>query len=89
MQIPIEKAHDLTTPIFSGVVQASKWDVDLGVDLDTMQELLLRFEQRIFDRIDAHEKFILDEFNKTQKELNLQLEEIKDLLRWAPPDDPL
>ncbi|MBQ4431748.1 MAG: phage tail protein I [Synergistaceae bacterium] len=89
VQIPIEKAHDLTTPIFSGVVQASKWDVDLGVDLDTMQELLLRFEQRIFDRIDAHEKFILDEFNKTQKELNLQLEEIKDLLRWAPPDDPL
>ena len=88
-QIGIAKAQDISGHVYAGVACHSKWDIDLGVDLDTMQELLLRFEQRIFDRIDAHEKHILEEFTRTQNELNLQLEEIKDLLRWAPPDDPL
>ncbi len=88
-QIGIEKAHDVSGNIYAGIASHSKWDIDLGVDLQTMQELLLRFEQRIFERIDAHEQHILSEFQRTQNELNLQLEEIKDLLRWAPPDDPL
>lgn len=88
-QIGIAHAPDISGHVDAGIVCHSKWDFDIGVDLDTMQELLLQFEKRIFERIDQHEQHILSEFQRTQNELNLQLEEIKDLLRWAPPDDPL
>lgn len=87
--IPNAKAQNISGHVYAGIASHSKWDCDLGVDLNTMQELLLQFEQRIFERIDAHEQHILSEFTRTQNELNLQLEEIKDMLRWAGPDDPL
>lgn len=85
--LPIEKPKAPSIDIKPSIIQMHSWTVDIGVDLQQMQELLLLFEKRIFDRIDQHEAHILNVFNTTQSELNLQLEDIKNLLRWAGEDE--
>ena len=68
--------------IYCGIGTAKFRAISLGVDLGTMQELLQLFEQRIFNKLEEHEARIMNEFNTRQQELKLELEDIKELLRW-------
>ena len=68
--------------IYCGIGTVKFRAISLGVDLDTMQELLQLFEQRIFNKLEEHEARIMNEFNTRQQELKLELEDIKELLRW-------
>ena len=72
--------------IYHGIGTGKFRDINLGVDLETMQELLQIFERRIFERIDAHEKLLLAEIHARDEEINAKLAEIMDLLRWEESD---
>lgn len=55
---------------------------EIGVDLDTMHELLLMFEKRIFERFEEHERRLELKIEENNREMNAKFEELKDLLRW-------
>ena len=61
----------------------------VAVNLDLMQELLLRFEKRIFDRIDEYESKLLLTLNQNQEQTNNRLDEILDIIRWKGADEAL
>lgn len=56
--------------------------MEMGVDLAIMHELLIMFEKRIFERFDNHERKLELELVEKYKELKLELDQIKDLLKW-------
>lgn len=72
------KPHD----IFSGLAGAVYISYEIGLGIKVMQELLMQFEQRIFARFDEHEKLIRLELENQKREIEAQLEEIKELLTW-------
>lgn len=84
--INISRPDGDTNEIHYGLGSGEFRAVSLGVDLDTMQELLEIFERRIFARLEAQEARIMAEFNSKYQELKLDTEEIKDLLRWEEGD---
>ena len=84
--INISRPNGDKNKIYYGIGTAKFRAISLGVDLDTMQELLQRFEDRIFARLEQHEQQIMTEFNTRQQELKLELEDIKELLRWEDGD---
>ena len=61
----------------------------VAVNLDLMQELLLRFEKRIFDRINEYESKLLLTLNQNQEQTNKRLDEILDIIRWKGADEAL
>lgn len=79
--------EDIPTNIYVGIVTIEDRDIELGVDLDEMQELLRRFEERILRRIDEYERNLTLTLTTQQAQINLQLEEIKDMLRWKGADE--
>ena len=85
LQIRIEDNEELH--LYVGIASVESKDVELGVDLDDMQELLRRFEERIMARLDEYEQKITLKLNAQQEQLNLQLEDIKDMLRWKGADE--
>ena len=70
------------TKIFAAMAENKNRSISLGVDLTIMNELLAQFEARIFDRLEQHENFILNEIDARQQEINLKIDEILDLLKW-------
>lgn len=68
------------------IVSGSK---EIGVDLQTMNELLLRFEDRIFTRLDDTESRLNQAVQDIKKEMNLRFDEIERLLKWAGDDEEL
>ncbi len=57
-------------------------DAEFGVDLHTMHELLLMFEQRIFARFDEHERKLQLELEERNRELKAEIESLRDMLKW-------
>ena len=88
-RILLARETDINTPIYLAPVMIETRDKALGVDLDTMQELLLQFEKRILGRIDAYEKNILADFEAKQASINARLDDILDMLRWKGEDEEL
>lgn len=84
-------AHEQDTAgrIFAAQVSTINIDVNLGVNLHDMQELLLRFEQRIFDRIDQYEHRLLTTLNDNQAEISRRLDEILEIIRWKGDDEAI
>ena len=80
-----DRKHD----IYAGSVSVLNLNHEIGLEEEVMQELLLRFEQRIFDRLDEIDSRVMNEIRMHQSEVNSKLEEILDILRWKGPDDPL
>lgn len=78
---------DIETKIYAGLVNV--WDInhEIGVDLETMHELLLMFEKRIFERLDMQEARMKLEIEKQNQRIDANFEEIKDMLRWKGPDE--
>ena len=70
------------TKIYIALAENKNRSISLGVELDTMNELLAQFEARIFDRLAQHEARIMAEINTRQNEINAKIDEILDLLRW-------
>lgn len=83
------RIRTLDTNVLIGTATLTNIDTSFGVDLDTMQELLQRFERRILDRIDDYEKNLLQTLETKQAELNLKLEDIKAMLQWKGDDENL
>ena len=77
------------TIIYAAPLLAEYRDENIGVDLETMQELLRQFERRIFERIDASEVRMLSMINTHHEETNAKLEEIKAMLLWKGDDEEL
>lgn len=68
--------------IYSGIAGALFISYEIGLGIKVMQELLMQFEQRIFARFDEHERLIRLELENHKREIEAQLEEIKELLTW-------
>lgn len=85
----LAREDDIHTPVFAGIVSIENRDLSLGVDLEDMHELLLRFEERILNRIDQYETKILKQFDLNQREINSRLDEILEMLRWKGNDEDL
>lgn len=75
--------------IYAGILRVQDIAHEIGVDEDTMQELLLRFEERIFSRLDEFESRVTEKINDHEAKINIQLEEIKDMLRWKGEDEEI
>ena len=86
-RILIAHEPDMTGRLYAANITITNIDVNLGVNLDLMQELLLRFEQRIFDRIDAYETRLMLTLNQNQEQTNKRLDEILELIRWKGDDE--
>lgn len=88
-RILIAHEPDIDSRLYAGNITLTNIDVNLGVNLDLMQELLLRFEQRIFDRIDEYETKLLTALNTNQAQTNQRLDDILELIRWKGDDEAI
>lgn len=77
------------TKLYYANIRLINHDINIGVDLSTMQELLLQFERRILARIDAYEQDTIRFINAKQSETNARLDAILDLMRWKGADEAL
>ena len=68
--------------IFHAPLLIQNIDLNFGVDLLTMQELLAAFEQRLLARIDASERNMIALINSNQLETSQKLDDIKAMLLW-------
>ena len=87
----IRPAHEqnIYSSVYAANITLTNIDLNLGVNLDLMQELLLRFEKRIFDRIDEYESKLLLTLTQNQEQTNNRLDEILDIIRWKGADEAL
>lgn len=88
-RVLLEREHDINSRIYAAPITITNIDQSIGVNLELMQELLLRFEQRIFDRIDAYESRLLATLNNNQEQTNQRLDEILEIIRWKGDDEAI
>ena len=72
---------------YAGIVNVKEFALDLGVDLDTMHELLLRFEKRIFDRMDTQEVRLMTHIAHVKDEIDARFDRLEEMLRWSGNDE--
>ena len=75
--------------LYTAHLSTANIDINLGVNLDDMQELLLRFEQRIMNRINDYEQKVMLALNTHQAQTNQKLDEILEMLRWKGADETI
>ena len=82
---------DIETKIYAGNVSIKSGSHEIGLEKEVMQELLLRFEQRIFNRLDSQERRLTEALETYEADINAKIDEILEILRWKGPDetDPL
>ena len=85
-EIDTYRLRELQQVFFTAQVFTADFSIDLGVDLSTMNELLLRFESRIFSRIDSQEKNFTQSINDLRTEINSKLDIITEMLKWKEID---
>lgn len=73
----------------AGTIIHEHRDIYFGVDEEVIQELLLRFEQRVIDRINNIEGVVNQAMNETKTEVLTKIDEIRYLLTWADADEEL
>ena len=88
-RISLHRERSIAGTLYAGNITLTNIDINIGVNLDLMQELLLRFEQRIFDRIDAYENRLMMTLNTNQAETNQRLDDILELIRWKGDDEAI
>ncbi len=72
-----------------GAVRYEYINQNIGVDLETMQELLLQFEKRIFQRLDAIESGLNLKIDERTNNLDAKIDSVIELLRWKGDDEEL
>ena len=87
----IQIAHAVApdTQIYAGLCEQREISQDIGVESDEMQELLLKFEERIFKRIDEMELRMTTRIEEHEAQTTRRLDEILELLRWKDADEEL
>ena len=88
-KILLHREREIISPIYAANITITNIDQNIGVNLDLMQELLLRFEQRILDRIDAYELRLMNTLNDNQTQTNKRLDDILELIRWKGDDEAI
>lgn len=86
-RVLLHHERDITSGVYLAPISIENRDVNLGVDIEEMQELLQLFERRILSRIDDYELSMKALIDFTHSETNAKLEEIKDMLRWKGADE--
>lgn len=85
--ISLDRVTQFETDIYVGVAVKREFHEEIEVDLDIMQELLLQFEQRIFDRLDANERVMQECITSINYDVVSRLERIERLLTWVEPEE--
>lgn len=88
-RILLSHEQDIISPLYAANITITNIDLNLGVNLELMQELLLRFEKRILDRIDAYELRLMNTLNDNQTQTNKRLDDILELIRWKGDDEAI
>ncbi|MBQ7168445.1 MAG: phage tail protein I [Synergistaceae bacterium] len=87
--IPLHHEREASAKVYAGIITHRAYSQNIGVDLDTMQELLLQFEKRIFNRIDNWEAVLNAKIDTQYKALDDKINTVIELLRWKGDDEPL
>ena len=77
---PPQTEHD--NILYAGMIHEENKEFSMEVDLNTMNELLAQFENRIFARMDQDKREIKLYIDNKYSELDAKLDEILELLRW-------
>lgn len=88
-KIRLAHAPDETGNVYAGLLKILNINHEIGLEEEVMQELLLRFEKRIFERLDAVETNVNRKIAEHESQIEMKLNEILDLLKWKGPDEPL
>ncbi len=88
-RIRLEHESAPETRIYAANITITNIDLNIGVNIELMQELLLRFEQRILERIDDYEMRLMNTLNQNQAQTNQRLDDILELIRWKGDDEAL
>ena len=88
-RILLNREREVMSRVYAGNVSLMNVDVNIGVNLEEMQELLLRFEERILARIDSYETRLMNLLNANQEAMNKRLDDILELLRWKGDDEAI
>lgn len=79
----------LPYPLNIGTFRYEALNFTIGVDLAVMQELLLQFEKRIFERIDRLETLLDTKIETRTQNLDAKIDSVIEMLRWKGDDEPL
>lgn len=82
-----DRDKKITQNIFGGVITLQNISQGVSLDLDMLQELLLRLENRIFSRLETHEKNISLKLQQQDELINAKFQELMDLLTWKTYED--
>lgn len=83
----INKAVPLS--VTSGNICYEAINQTIGVDLSVMQELLLQFEKRIFERIDRMQNTLDEKIESRTNNLDAKIDTVIEMLRWKGDDEAL
>ena len=81
-RINLSRPDSDKTDIEFALAENKNRSISLGVELEQMEELLARFESRMFERLAQTEARITADFDRRQEEINARFDEILDLMRW-------
>lgn len=87
--IPLQRERTLRAGLYAGGATLANYSAEEWTDLDTMQELLLKFEQRIFSRIDDLERKLNAKIDTQTGTLDKKIDSVIELLRWQKVEDEL
>ena len=86
-KILLNREREIISSLYAANITITNIDQNIGVNLELMQELLLRFEKRILDRIDSYETRLMAVLTQNQIETNRRLDDILELIRWKGDDE--
>ena len=79
----------IQSPLWHGTIIYEAVNQTIGVDLAVMQELLLQFEKRIFERIDRMEAGLNEKIETRTRNLDVKIDTVIEMLRWKGDDEEL
>lgn len=89
LPVDLDRIREVKLHAYSANIFSENFDSTLGVDLDTMQELLEQFTSRIFARIDRLEDRLNAKIDLRTGELDVKIDAVIEQLRWKGPDEDL
>ena len=89
ISVYIHRDRNIMYSIYTASVSYTAGSFDIGVDLDTMQELLLQFEKRLFNRIYNLEYDLNTKIDAQYQKLDAKIDSVIEMLRWKGADESL
>lgn len=88
-KISPDRDKEISQKIYAGVIKFESISQEVGIDIEIMQELLLKFEDRIFTRMDNLQSEVNAAIQGQNVYIASRFDELCDLLRWKGDDEPL